>query len=472
MLFVYYNFQNKLGVFLTAITKWGMPSHLEADYIYYRRAQVLIMALTFSAVASILAMVITFFTPENKSVPFTPAIIAFILLLYYFKKTGRMGITGNLFASIWAVAMVYAIPETGGITSDNMTWMVICPIFALLFANRLSGFIWLLLISIYAYYQFLETIDKPLVFASYQPSYFFFGHVFLFFALFMLIIIFEDGQRAIIATLEAQKKQLEEQKKLLEHQRDMLEKQKMKIDKINRELIFLQDNLKESNAELETFAFAASHDLKEPLRMIGMYTQLIQRRIKGHLDDTTLEFMGFITSGVSRMQVLLDDLLRYSRLGKNADDINNIDLNKTLFVVIHNLSVRLQENKGAIIASYLPTIRASAVEMVQLFQNLIGNAIKFRREEVNPEVLLKVKTTQDGYFLFSLSDNGIGIPEQHKERVFKIFERLNGKTEFEGSGIGLATCKKIVNNAGGRIWLDSTEGVGTTFYFTLPVDPV
>ena len=167
------------------------------------------------------------------------------------------------------------------------------------------------------------------------------------------------------------------------------------------------------------------------------------------------------------MQKLLDDLLQYSRLGKQKEDLRTVNLNDTLFAVIHNLTATMQENDASIAAETLPTVQASAVEMTQLFQNLIANAIKFRQKNAVPNVEIRVAEGADA-FEFRFSDNGIGISSQYHERVFNIFERLNPRAEYEGSGIGLATCKRIVLSAGGNIWLDSTVGVGTTFFFTLP----
>jgi light-regulated signal transduction histidine kinase (bacteriophytochrome) len=197
-----------------------------------------------------------------------------------------------------------------------------------------------------------------------------------------------------------------------------------------------------------------------------MYTQLMQKRINGQLDERTSEYMFFITDGVKRMQNLLDDLLKYSRLGRNTEDVSDVDLNNTLLMVVYNLTVVMKETGASITSTPLPTIVASSTEMTQIFQNLIANAIKFRRSDVPPAIqIAHIENPQE--HLFSLSDNGIGIKKEHQEKVFNIFTRLHTRNEYEGSGIGLATCKKIISNHNGRIWLTSTEGVGTTFYFTI-----
>ena len=307
------------------------------------------------------------------------------------------------------------------------------------------------------------------------------SYLFFAMAIYGIVMIFEQGLDLIVEMLRGQKLQLEVQTNLLNDQKRLLEEQKLELKKQkelfeaqkeeilkkNSDLKSIEEKLTYSNVELENFAYAASHDLKEPLRMIGMYTQLTQRKLAGKLDESTTEFMFYITDGVRRMQNLLEDLLQYSRLGKKDDGVKVIDLNNILYLVIHNIMATLKETKACIISEPLPLTMASNSEMVQLFQNLIINSIKFRRKDVQAEIFISSKEI-DNFYQFSFKDNGIGIKEEYKEKVFNIFERLHSKSEYEGSGIGLATVKKIVKNAGGQIWLESNEGVGTTFYFMLP----
>ena len=200
--------------------------------------------------------------------------------------------------------------------------------------------------------------------------------------------------------------------------------------------------------------------------MIGNYTQLIKKRMNANMDEVSEEYMYFVTDGVKRMQRLLDDLLDYSRLGK-SQNLKNTDLNNTLLIVMNNLMMVMQETQAAIYCNELPTIYASSSEMMQLFQNIISNAIKFRAKDIKPIIKIRCIDETERY-LISIKDNGIGIPEEHQSRVFTIFERLHAKDEYEGTGIGLSTCKKIVTNLGGEIWVESTFGEGTTFYFTIP----
>jgi two-component system CheB/CheR fusion protein len=247
----------------------------------------------------------------------------------------------------------------------------------------------------------------------------------------------------------------------------LLEAQKTEITKKTKDLEETTASLEASNKELEQFAYIASHDLKEPLRMISMYTQMIQRRLKGQLEGETIEFMGYVTDGVKRMQQMLEDLLDYSRLGKNHDFVK-VDLNNTLFMVEQNLRLTIREHQATVTYDTLPTIYAVNSEITQLFQNLVANSIKFYHKDRKPEIKISVKKIDNDSFTLLVKDNGIGIPEDSKQRIFNLFERLHNRTEYQGTGIGLATCRKVMDNLGGEIWVESTEGIGSDFFLKFP----
>lgn len=224
--------------------------------------------------------------------------------------------------------------------------------------------------------------------------------------------------------------------------------------------------LARSNAELERFAYIVSHDLQEPLRMVGSYVQLLARRYQGRLDEEADEFIGYALNGVERMWELIQSLLAYSRVSTRTKDFAPTDCNAVLELVLTTLHLTIQENQAVVTYDTLPTVQADAVQLHQLLQNLIGNALKFRSAAA-PRIHISAHR-EGNEWLFAVQDNGIGIDPQYWERIFNVFQRLHTHEEYPGTGIGLAICKKIVERHGGRIWVKSQPGEGSTFYFTLP----
>ena len=227
------------------------------------------------------------------------------------------------------------------------------------------------------------------------------------------------------------------------------------------------DELARSNAELQQFAYVASHDLQEPLRMIGSYTQLLERRYLDKLDQDAREFMGFIVDGATRMKQLIEDLLAYSRVGMRGRELMPVQAQVALDRALLNLRATIESGGAAITHDSLPEVNADDMQLVQLLQNLIANAIKFRKKEEPPRIRVGVEDA-GGEWRFSVADNGIGIEPQYFERIFMVFQRLHTRDEYPGTGIGLAICKKVVERHGGRIWAESAPGRGSKFYFTLP----
>src|SRR5665647_3198428 len=230
------------------------------------------------------------------------------------------------------------------------------------------------------------------------------------------------------------------------------------------------EELARSNEELEQFAYVSSHDLQEPLRMISSYLQLLQRRYQGSLDDKADKYIYYAVDGASRMQNLINDLLEFSRVTTKARDPEPTDSEFILDKVLSNLEVFIEENEATVSYGYLPEVMADYSQMVQVFQNLIINGIKFRSEEA-PQIHISAEK-KESEWVFSVQDNGIGIDPQYSEKIFEVFKRLHKKEEYPGTGIGLAICKKIVERHGGRIWVECELDKGSTFYFTLPISPV
>ncbi|MGB0839390.1 MAG: sensor histidine kinase [Chitinophagales bacterium] len=246
---------------------------------------------------------------------------------------------------------------------------------------------------------------------------------------------------------------------------DAKDKLELRVKERTQELEQKTKELQNSNKELEQFAYVASHDLKEPLRMIRSFTQLIARRYKNVIDDEMDEYIYFIVDGVDRMQNLITDLLALSRVGTRLFKLKEVNFSHAIMKSTTNLRVMIQSNEASIAHGSMPVLVADEVQLIQLLQNLISNAIKFRSEH-KPEIFIGADE-KERHWLFWVKDNGIGIEKEYAERIFMIFQRLHDKGTYPGTGIGLAICKKVVEVHGGEIWFESELGKGSTFFFTI-----
>lgn len=238
------------------------------------------------------------------------------------------------------------------------------------------------------------------------------------------------------------------------------------LAKINEELLHANKRLEQSNRDLEQFAYVASHDLQEPLRMVTMFTQLLDKKYSQQLDEDAHEYIQFAVNGAKKMQMLIHDLLTYSRISTQAKNFKIKDTTQILKEVILNLKPLIEENEAVITHGNLPTLYCEETQIMRLFQNLLSNAIKFRKENEPPRIHVSCKYENDLH-VFEVSDNGIGISSEYFERIFVIFQRIELQTRYPGTGIGLSVCKKIVEWHDGNIWLQSKENEGTSFFFTL-----
>ncbi len=251
--------------------------------------------------------------------------------------------------------------------------------------------------------------------------------------------------------------------------RNQLDKEVAERKRAEAALAIQAEELSRSNRELEQFAYVASHDLQEPLRMVSSYMQLLQRRYKEKLDQDADEFIEFAVDGATRMQALIQDLLALSRVGSMGEPLTPIDPVASFDNATTNLQVAIQESDALVTRGDLPEIMGDETQLVQLFQNLIGNPLKFRSDR-QPEIRVDAER-KDSEWVFSVRDNGVGFDPKYAERIFGIFQRLHKRSEFPGTGIGLAICQRIVERHAGRIWAESEPGVGSTFYFTMPAIP-
>ncbi len=240
-------------------------------------------------------------------------------------------------------------------------------------------------------------------------------------------------------------------------------------EEANRALARQANELGRSNAELEQFAYVASHDLQEPLRMMSSFAQLLGKRYRGKLDSDADDFIGYIVDGAARMQHLITDLLTYSRVGRAARDTASTDCSAVIATVRTNLGRMIEDSGAQVIAEALPSVPVEQSQLLQLFQNLIANAIKFQKDAEPPSIHIGARR-EGKEWLFWVRDNGIGIEPQYADRIFLVFQRLHNREKYPGTGIGLAICKKVVERYGGRIWVESQPGQGSLFYFTLPAE--
>lgn len=258
-------------------------------------------------------------------------------------------------------------------------------------------------------------------------------------------------------------KQKKEYNKVLKEE---VKKQTLSLEKSNQELLTSNQQLEQSNNELERFAYIASHDLKSPLRNIISFLNLIQRKMRKYDDEDLKEYLRFATDSAKQMNQLIADVLEFSRIQNAESEKQSVDLNESLILVMKNVQDMMEEKQATVETQALPVIEGNSVHILQLFQNLIANGIKYNKNP-NPQVSIQHRSEKDHY-LFSIADNGIGIEPEFHDKIFQMFKRLHTGEEYSGTGIGLAICKKIIQNLNGKIWLESTPGQGTTFYFTIP----
>jgi signal transduction histidine kinase len=381
-----------------------------------------------------------------------------LLLQFVFKRWGNIALSGNLLCLSIFSMLISGIDISGGIYSDNLVWMILLPPLAFLLANRNSGIAWLtvvLAVVVYFYVLELETNSYQERTLKYPADYFLFSWVSLFVFTSLVVLIFANVKNQLILKLKKSEKALLDQKEEILTQSQLARENEKK-------LILL-------NEKLEHFAFTISHDLREPLRSIKIYTQLLGKKLDPHLSADNRTYMHFIQTGTDRMNDLIISLLEYSKIEHSHTETKNVSLKDIFLLVKNQLNATINESQPRIeIAKNLQTLKANQALLTILFQNLVNNAIKFRHPERKLHLRIYTEFDSEQNLIVHIQDNGIGIPEKHQQRIFDIFTKLHSKDQYEGSGIGLSTCQKIMTSMNGKIWLDSIPEVGTTFHLLFP----
>lgn len=420
--------------------------------------------LFFTIAACIVLVFLFWINPIGDDTPFL-AIAGFnIFLIGLLKYTGAKNLVGNLYICLWAITLGNLSLQTGGIYSMDTLSMALIPLVGFALLNHWSGVGWFLLYLVYLYYMW-AIIDTPAIDEFYRSQtlvfdkdYYVVGGLIIAFFTFGIFSIFYFQNRKLVAQLKANEASL-----------------KVHVDKLDKQSILLkqtQDNLRRSNTELEEFAYITSHDLKQPLRTVNSFANLLKNHLDRQdiLDGETAQMLQFIIAGSSKMNLMITDLLAFAKLKKEVDiTFTKVSLAKLFNSVLFDLKDQVDTSGVLITLGRLPELQVIPVKMNQLFQNLISNAIKFRKKARQLTIKIEAKET-DTHWEFLIKDNGIGIKKEHQEKIFAPFKKLHNSAEFEGSGIGLATCMHIVKLHKGRIWAASVFGEGTTFYFTIAKD--
>lgn len=436
-----------------------IPPRLKEKESEFRMAKILILFILLMWLVLLLSMLSTFVLNIETEIPFSITIIALLFISLVFYKTASLKIGGNITAAFLFLIVGGISVKSGGLYSMDLIFCITASIIAFLTAGKRSGLVWTIIIILtYFIYYILETqygisfIDGNKVGDS---DYFLIVGVLTTTAICGAVWIYENEKGRNIQALEATKKELSSLNASLEN----------KVIERTASLKKANLNLLRSNKDLEQFAYVASHDLQEPLRMVGNFVQLLEEEYNEKVDDTGKVYIKFAVDGVSRMSVLIEELLQFSRVGHMGQSLKKHDINTIIKDKLSDLSMIIKSKNAKVEFSKMPSIRCIGGQIGIVFYNLINNALKFNDKEIP---LIKISYEENSsHWVFKVSDNGIGMAEGYKEQIFEIFKRLHSKTEYSGTGIGLAVCKKIIHQHHGEISVDSELGKGTSFHFSI-----
>jgi signal transduction histidine kinase len=447
------------------------PPDVERSKLMHRQKRVVVRVSLYIGTPLLCAMATYNFINGNLFLALLSCTMLLIVILLGFVIRRRIdeefeykiySILFRLFIASVGIALLYEIGPQSNFS--RIEWCYLFPLLAFFVVRTGEGIIWMsVFYGMIAFLILHFDLQQITLFQLQELRYRFLISLFV---ACVLSLLLEHGFRHAQQRLLNHQRNLKESENRYRQAYEQLNAQMQERKQVEEALRKKTDELARSNRDLEQFAYVASHDLQEPLRMVTSYVQLLARRYKGKLGSDADDFIGFAEAGAIRMWKLIHALLTYSRVGMRVNQLELTDCEAILSQSLNNLKVAIEENGAVVTHDSLPTVMADNSQLVQLFQNLVGNAIKFRGREP-PRVHISAGPNGNSW-IFSVRDNGIGIAPEYVERIFVIFQRLHGREEYPGTGIGLAICQKIVERHGGHIWVESQVGEGATFYFTLP----
>ncbi len=448
---------------INSMIDWFVPYHYLRQADIYWKVKILVTSIFFLLVFNTFVAIFAPLVLGENNFPslLVNALGLGVLLLLHFEYNYK--ICGNLFMTIVFLTLVRMSLTTGGLSSMDLNWLIFIPIFALLLTDKISSIIWAIIIVSYVIilyfnekFQLFNIVTNPNFSLEYQCL----QHVFLFVVILGTVFIFEKGKSDNIQQLKSQKELLNQQTEELQIQSNLIKTKNLDLNK-------LTNQLQSVNEELQQYAHVVSHDLKQPLRSITEYIKIFNKSIPEDLKKEQEENIMFINKGANQMEYLINSLLKHSTVTNSSKKIEAINLEDQLILITHSLRTQIEENKANINWKNLPNqINGIKVQIHQLFLNIISNAIKFRRPDKECEIKIDSKEMGD-YWIFTISDNGIGMTDEDCKRIFQPFCKLHPNEKYQGSGIGLATCKKVVEQHKGEIWATSKLGEGTQFHFNI-----
>ncbi len=439
-----------------------LPDVAKSNHKNATKAKVLIYVIFFSILLCLSLIVLSQLNYLTNTFPLEWVLVSFIGLFISFRFSNSISLVSNLFLAIFAYFQVKYSLETGGIYSVDNFFLFVIPLAAYILSEVRSAVFWLILVNVWSIYLFTlaDTPEQIQAFrnqtAEFLPAYYLGFCITASVSSFCLLSIFYFENKRLIKKLETNQLALEFKNAAYERQA--------------RELVATQEGLKNSNRELEQYAYVTSHDLKQPIKTINAFANLLKKDLikKEALDEENTEFLSLIINSSNNMFRLVNDLLAYAKLtAVKKVPFQRLPLDEVLNSVLTNLQNQIDSNEVKIERTSLPTLDIVPIKINQVFQNIISNAIKFKKK--TEPLTIKIQSEEKAtHCEFTIEDNGIGIDKKNQEKIFAPFKKLHPAKEYAGSGIGLATCKHIINLHNGKIWVESEKDKGTKFIFTLP----